>query len=170
MIEEDRRRRPQDRDSPRGTNPPRILVAEDDSAMRSLLARTLRRAGYIVMESTDGLNLLTHVGSFLLREPGEDIALIISDIRMPGATGLEVLEGLHETAGIPPIILITAFGDRETHEKARRLGCLAVFNKPFDVDDLVATVRNAVPLPPSRHAGGGRHSCRLPHHGSSRRL
>ena len=130
---------------------PHVLLAEDDKEMRSLLAVALRRAGYGVTECSNGIELLEHLGSFIL--PDEDyevIDLVISDIRMPGVTGLEILEGLSRHGSFPPFILITAFGDVETHARAKYWGALATFDKPFDVDDLVAKVRKAVPLSDQR--------------------
>lgn len=114
--------------------------------MRALLARALRRTGYVVIECSNGVELLEHLGSYILREEEhEEIDLIISDIRMPGVTGLEILEGLNQHEDFPPFILITAFGDAETHAEAERFGALAMFDKPFDIDDLIAKVRKIVP-------------------------
>ena len=66
-----------------------VLVAEDDDDMRALLASTLRQSGYTVIECTDGLDLVEHLSS-LLGSPGTypHIDLVVSDIRMPWATGL----------------------------------------------------------------------------------
>jgi len=126
---------------------PRILLAEDDKEMRVLLAGALRRAGYEVIECGNGVELLEHLGSFILPdEEHEEVNLVISDIRMPGLTGLEILEGVSKCSDFPPFILITAFGDVETHARAKYWGALAMFDKPFDVDDLVARVRKVVPL------------------------
>jgi DNA-binding response OmpR family regulator len=122
---------------------PRILVAEDDDAMRALLAQALRSHGYEVAELSDGLHLVARLAA---AEPSQ-FAAVVSDIRMPGASGLDVLEGLKGCKGAPPMILITAFGDRETHELARRLGAAAMFDKPFDVEDLLLEVRRIAPLP-----------------------
>src|SRR5262245_59529454 len=126
---------------------PQILLTEDDKEMRVLLASALRRAGYTVTECGDGIELLEHLGSYVLPdEEHEKVDLVISDIRMPGLTGLEILQGLSRRGDFPPFILITAFGDVETHARAEYYGALAMFDKPFDVDDLVAKVRKVVPL------------------------
>ena len=73
------------------------------------------------------------------------IDLVVTDIRMPGLTGLEVLESLFDRHGHPPVICMTAFGDPETHALAGRLGAAAVFDKPFDIDILVDRVRTLCP-------------------------
>ena len=130
------------------TSPPHILLAEDDKEMRTLLAQELSTAGYRVSECPDGWNLLEHLSSFILPDSRkhEKVDLVISDIRMPGLTGLEILEGVQETNGIPPMILITAFGDKDTHVQTEKLGATAMFDKPFEIDDLLAKVRQIVPL------------------------
>jgi DNA-binding response OmpR family regulator len=123
-----------------------VLLAEDDYEMRTLLAMALRKAGYEVVECSDGIGMLTYLAAFLLpnefaREP---VDLIISDIRMPGASGMEVLEGKPEKRDFPPMILITAFGDAETHALANQFGAAAIFDKPFDVDVLLAKVEDVL--------------------------
>jgi CheY-like chemotaxis protein len=129
------------------TSPGRILLGEDDDQMRSLLAGELHREGYEVVECRNGVQLLDRLYSFLLPHGREDYHLIISDIRMPGLTGLEILAGLADKPGFPPTILITAFGDDETHAEAERYHVVAVFDKPFDIEDLLAKVRETVPPP-----------------------
>ncbi len=124
----------------------RILLAEDDKEMLVLLAQALRRAGYEVIECHNGWELLNQIESLTTFDKFENIDLIISDIRMPGVTGMEVLEGSHKLKGFPLMILITAFGDEQTHEKAERLGVTAVFDKPFDIDDLIYKVRKILPI------------------------
>jgi len=126
-------------------NTPRVLLAEDDNDMRTLLAWSLRKYGYEVVECTDGVQLLDNLSSFFFLEETAAFNLIISDIRMPGVTGLEVLEGMHEYKTFPPIILITAFGDEETHTQAHQFGVTAIFDKPFNLDDLLAKVQEIVP-------------------------
>jgi len=121
----------------------RILLAEDDKEMRTLLALSLKRAGYDVVKCSDGIDMLTHLAAFLMTyEPvHESFDLIISDIRMPGATGMEVLQGKPKRADFPPMILITAFGDDEIHAKAAECGVAAMFDKPFNVDELLEKVK-----------------------------
>lgn len=129
----------------------RILLGEDDLQMRAVLAEALRKKGYTVVECADGMNVLNELSYVLLspevssRDP-EHFDLVVSDIRMPGVTGLSILEGVQLFEGFPPIILITAFGDDETHAAAERLGAAAMFDKPFDVDDLLRRVEELAPL------------------------
>ena len=125
--------------SPQARGP--VLLAEDDDAMRAMIASALRRDGYEVIEAANGLQLWelleTYVGDGPVRTP----ALVISDIRMPGASGLEVLAALRAHNPTTPVVLTTAFGDAETHAEGDRLGAQLVLDKPFDLADLRTVVR-----------------------------
>lgn len=118
-------------------HPQRVLLAEDDERMRRLVANALRDDGFDVIEARNGAEFLEWVG-FLLLHPraGRPFDLIITDFRMPFATGVEILAGLGRAASVTPVILMTAFGDEATHAEAHRLGADAIFDKPFDVNDL----------------------------------
>jgi CheY-like chemotaxis protein len=122
-----------------------ILLAEDDLEMRKLLSWSLERKGYKVTECGDGTALMKKLG---LLGPGKTMQscdLIISDNRMPGATGLEVLASVREFPDFPPMILITAFPDAESRDLAIRLGAVAIMAKPFNIDDLIVKVKETIP-------------------------
>jgi two-component system response regulator (stage 0 sporulation protein F) len=123
----------------------RILLVEDDDEMRRLLAQAICEDGYEVIQCHDGGEFLVRLQSLIVDKRSVDFDIIISDIRMPGLTGLEILEDLHEYNGFPPMILITAFGDKETHAKAEKFGAAAIFDKPFEIDDLLAKLRGILP-------------------------
>jgi CheY-like chemotaxis protein len=89
--------------------------------------------------------MLNHYFSVASLQKEAAFDLVISDVRMPGLTGIEILEGMYKHKGFPPVVLITAFGDEETHEQAHRLGAVAMFDKPFDIDELIAKVQEIVP-------------------------
>jgi CheY-like chemotaxis protein len=125
---------------------PRILVAEDDAEMRRLLVWNLNKAGFDVVECVDGWELLDHLGKPVLSGDPDDYDLIVSDIRMPGVTGLEILEGIHDTEWFVPMILITAFGSAEVHREAEELGAAGMFDKPFEIDDLIRRIREVLVL------------------------
>jgi CheY-like chemotaxis protein len=117
--------------------PVRVLLAEDDPDMRELLASALRQDGLDVVEARDGAALLDRLAEALSADGDLDgYDVIVSDIRMPGYSALDILAGVRRALRHTPVILITAFGDRVTHERAMRLGAIAVFDKPFDIDDL----------------------------------
>ncbi len=122
-----------------------ILVAEDDREMCRLVAMVLNKEGYNVTMCNSGINLVSHLTADALNVGGDHFDLVISDIRMPGISGMEVLEGLKGSLDGPPVILITAFGDAETHAAADRLGAVAVLDKPFNMDALVRIVRSTLP-------------------------
>jgi DNA-binding response OmpR family regulator len=126
-------------------SPPRVLVAEDDREMRALLTWSLREAGYFVHEVADGMGLCRDLVPQLIDEQDEPFDLVISDVRMPGIDGLEVLRGLRYFPNRPPIIIITAFGDDALHQEAEKLGARVV-DKPFDFDELIETVLSIVPV------------------------
>jgi DNA-binding response OmpR family regulator len=125
-------------------DPQRILLAEDDLEMRRFLSSALRKDGYEVVEASSGAELLTTLATYLRRPMTRPYDLIISDQRMPGLSGLEVLEGFEGEDWLPPFILITAFGSREIEDGALRAGAAMVLDKPFDLDDLRAIVSGLI--------------------------
>jgi len=134
-----------------------VALAEDDDALRSLVATMLRRAGYVVREFSSGSQLLRTLAPAATTEPASserevegvgvdhEIGLVISDIRMPGASGLDVLTKLHHAKLTIPVVLMTAFGDRLVHEKALQLGAAALIDKPFELDELIALATRLLP-------------------------
>jgi CheY-like chemotaxis protein len=126
-------------------SPPLVLVAEDDADVRRLVATTLRVDGYSVIEARDGADLVEHIGSALLfgnvRGELEPIALVISDVRMPGRDGLEILAQLRRSEIGVAVILMTAYPDPAVRRSAERLGVDAFLCKPFEIDQLRGVVR-----------------------------
>lgn len=121
----------------------RVLLAEDDAEMRRLLELALGESGYQVVALPDGAELVDELERCHADPAEPPFSVIISDIRMPGPSGLGLLDALRDLHWLPPVILITAFGSQELHEKARRLGALATLDKPFDMSALVRLVRSA---------------------------
>lgn len=111
-----------------------ILVADDDPAMRGMLSMSLRRQGFEVDECSDGKELVERLEAARGGSRAPD--LVVSDLRMPGLSGLDVLHWLKTWLPDVPLILITAFGDPHTHRRAKELGAVAVVDKPFDLRDL----------------------------------
>lgn len=114
-----------------------VIVADDDRDTRRLLAAAIRSTGLEVIEACDGRELLGH---FSALGGADGLRLIVSDVQMPHCTGLSALAEIREASPTLPVILITAFGDEDTHAEARRLGAAAVFNKPFDLRQLMDSV------------------------------
>jgi CheY-like chemotaxis protein len=123
----------------------RVLLAEDDPDMRRLLAARLRAAGHHVVEASDGVGIVDVIESMVWSEPPDAFDVIVSDVHMPGLSGLDVLAALR-CSGLPtPVILITAFGDDDVHAEALELGAVAVLDKPIDPQALDAAVMQVVP-------------------------
>jgi DNA-binding response OmpR family regulator len=123
-----------------------ILFAEGDQRERHRLAKRLRDESYYVTECRDGMQLVDHLDRYLFPEQGEAerYDLIISGNRTAGVTGMEILEAARQLEGFPPMVLITAFEDAQTHKRARQLGVVALFDQPFDVEEMVCEVRKAI--------------------------
>ena len=113
----------------------RIVVAEDDAEMRRLVVEALRKDGHEVIEAADGAHLLVEVVSKAHRAESPPVDLIVSDIRMPAASGLDVVIALREAHCATKVILMTAFGDDDTRARAEALGA-RLFDKPFALKDL----------------------------------
>lgn len=99
--------------------------------MRGMLEAALGRAGFEVETATNGTDLLARLDA--AQRVDRAPQLIVSDICMPGLTGLDVLSRVRQRFPDLPVILITAFGDAPTHRRARALGAADVIDKPFDL-------------------------------------
>lgn len=125
--------------------PPRVLLADDDHDTRAVLAAALRQDGFQVLEARDGGELLDLVSASLLGETAPQPDLIVSDVRMPGFSGLGILTGLRASSWKVPFVLVTAYGSDELFDEAREVGADAIFYKPFDIDDLRTAICNLLP-------------------------
>jgi CheY-like chemotaxis protein len=128
--------------------PLRIIVADDEPDIRHLVAAALAGCGYDVLQARNGAELLDEIGGSLVSgDPTGRPDVIIADVRMPGLTGLEILDVVRKAHWETGVILMTAYADRTTREEARRLGADALFAKPFDPENLVTAVANMTPPP-----------------------
>lgn len=118
-----------------------ILVAEDNDSMRALIARALRQQGHRVVEVRNGFELMHWVELMRRWTPVTPIIdLVVTDYRMPMFTGIECIGQLHLARVGTPVIMITAFGDRQLHKEALRQGASQVLDKPLDMPVLCAEV------------------------------
>ena len=108
---------------------PRVLVIDDEPRMVEVIAMVLRREGYEVTPETDAEKGLALHAS-------EPFDLLITDLRMPGPDGLEVLRRAREVDPELPVILITAHGTISSAVEALREGAFDYVQKPFDNDEL----------------------------------
>src|SRR5438477_11313716 len=118
---------------------PRILIVDDDAGQRSLFDSFLRSQGFDTVPVASGERALE-----VLRN-GE-ISMMISDVRMPGISGLETLRQARKEHTVLPVLLVTAYADIREAVGAMRDGALNYLAKPIDLDELVATVQQATGL------------------------
>src|SRR5512137_1552563 len=119
-----------------GSKAPRILIVDDDPGQRSLLDSFLRSQGFDTVTVASGEQALE-----TLRAGG--ISMMISDVRMPGLSGLETMRRARKEHAVLPILLVTAYADIREAVGAMRDGALNYLAKPIDLDELLATVQQA---------------------------
>ena len=115
-------------------NPTRILIAEDETLIRLDLAEMLREAGYeVVAEAKNGQEAIE-----LALEHKPDLAIL--DVKMPVLDGISAAEKIIDIA---PVLMLTAFSQRDLVERARDAGAMAYVVKPFTLDDLIPAIEIA---------------------------
>ncbi len=135
----------------------RVLIVEDDAGIRESAAMALEKAGHRTFQASDAAAALQ-----ALREHRVDV--VVSDIYMPGESGLSLLETIAERKDAPAVILMTARGTIETTAIAQRIGAFDYLAKPFDLAQLIDRVAAAAsrraperaaiePSPPTRMIG-----------------
>ena len=114
-----------------------VHVIDDDEAIRQSLAFLLQAAK---------IEVVTHVSAtvFLQALPRTDLSCIITDVRMPGMSGVELLRRLKELDVGAPVIVITGHGDVPLAVEAMKIGAADFLEKPFDDEVLLASVRSAM--------------------------
>jgi len=121
----------------------RVLVVDDELLIRWSINETLTVCGYSVLEAPDGATAVR-----TLTESAPPIDVILLDYRLPDSKELALLATIRRLAPTTPVILMTAFGTPEIIEGAVTLGVSRVLNKPFDLHELPAFIRDArVPTP-----------------------
>jgi len=115
----------------------RVLVVDDDPEMCAFLSDLLETEGYLVSSLHDSLE-----ASRTLRK--EDFDVLVTDLRMKGLKGLDLLEEAKKTAPLTPVIIITAFGTIESAIQAMKMGAFDYLTKPFRADELLLTVKKAL--------------------------
>jgi response regulator NasT len=124
--------------APQPPTSPRILVAEDEAIIRLDLVEMLTEAGYtVVAQATNGVEAIA-----LANEHKPDLAIL--DVKMPEMDGITAAAAIIDIA---PVLMLTAFSQRELVERARDAGAMACVVKPFSISDLVPAIEIAI----SRH-------------------
>jgi two-component system response regulator RegA len=128
---------------------PSILIVDDDEVFRTRLARAFRERGYDVRTAADAAEALARA-----RDDSPEMAVV--DLRMPGASGLELVRDLKALDPATRILVLTGYGSIATAIEAVRIGATYYLSKPADVDDILAGFARgeAPPLdpPPSDYA------------------
>jgi two-component system, chemotaxis family, chemotaxis protein CheY len=125
--------------------PGRVLLVDDQPELRRLIRRSLHRAGYVVVEAWNG-----RVAVELAQQLHFDV--VISDVRMPDVTGIELLATLRELDPDLPVVLTSGSPDPLTSLASRDLGAFAYLVKPVPFDTIRATARRAIELRRARAA------------------
>lgn len=130
----------------RRTVPARVLIVDDEPSSLELLEVYLSEKGYEVSCAVDGRECMEKMAVF---KP----EVIVLDVHLPDADGLDILGRLKEGKNAPHIIIITAFHDMETTIKAMKLGAFEYITKPIDVDDLETAIFRAMDLRGKKKGG-----------------
>ena len=145
----------------------KILVVDDDPVIGKSIERVLSGKGYAVINAADGATALNKLAN-------EDYDLVVTDIKMPGMSGLEVAERVRANTPWMPVLIVTGYGSDESEARAKAAGVTEFLRKPLSPEMIETSVGAAVAAPPPvvetkpapAAAAGGRgrtHRCgRLP--------
>ncbi|HZV46540.1 MAG TPA: sigma-54 dependent transcriptional regulator [Thermodesulfovibrionales bacterium] len=115
----------------------KILIVEDEKSMREVLKILLEGEGYEVMTASDGLEGIAHLDKDIFD-------LVVTDVKMPKVDGFEVLKRIKEISPDTIVIMITAFGTKESGIEAMKLGAYDYISKPFNIDEIRLIVKKAI--------------------------
>lgn len=116
-----------------------VLLVEDEKIVRVSLAEALREEGYIVLPVNDGKSAESALDE-------AEFSLVITDLRLPEVSGMELLRKCLAEAPSTPVIMMTAFGTIKDAVEAMRIGAFDYITKPFDLDEMLLTVSKALEL------------------------
>src|SRR5690349_20566462 len=117
--------------------PARILVVDDEQAVRSMLAEFLASEGFAVETAADG-------GDALARLSAHGFDLVLSDVRMPGMSGMALLSAIRQSHHQVGVLIITGCEDVAMAVEAMKAGALDYIQKPFHLAKVATTVREAL--------------------------
>lgn len=116
---------------------PTVLVVDDKEMLRDSVGVTLQRAGFTILAASSGNQALDLITT---RRPDA----VVTDLKMPGMTGVELVEKVREFDEDLPVVLMTAFGTVDTAVRAMKLGASDYITKPFEGDELVIAVKRSL--------------------------
>lgn len=115
-----------------------ILIADDEPILLEQLAEIVASLGYPIVTANDGSDLLSKVNS------NKNIVAVLSDIKMPKMTGLDVLKFMRENNNHTPMVFLTGYGGGDILNQALSLGAHDLLEKPFKVEDLLEVLSAAI--------------------------
>jgi DNA-binding NtrC family response regulator len=128
----------------------RVLVVDDEADARELITQVLSQAGYEVEDAADGFAALAKVSHY---RPD----VVLTDLRMPGMHGVDLLQRIRRVHGDVPVIIATGLETWDLCTSAEAYGAVTCLIKPLDIDELVWTIEMALacrPVEPVGRAGG----------------
>ncbi len=117
---------------------PRVLVVDDEPDIRSLIVRVLEADRFVVTSTGDGREALALINK-------QNFDLIVTDVRMPHVSGIDVLRAVKKVSPSTEVVIITGFGTIEAAEEAVRLGAYDYLSKPLpNIKDVVRIAKQAI--------------------------
>lgn len=113
----------------------KILVVDDQVGIRMLIQEVLKNEGHEIKTASTGLEAVSLI-------QGEHFDTLLLDMQLPGMTGVEILEETKECLQNTKIMMMTAYGEQSLVERAKSLGVVHFFTKPFNIVELRTTVNN----------------------------
>jgi len=133
-----------------------VLIVEDDQRLRTSVAKILSRKGFSVIDAADG-----DCAVRLIRDPSQDIALVLLDLTLPGTPSQEVFAELQRSRPGVKVILTTPYGRESVAGQLNALDYENIIRKPYHLNELVTIVRQALPLETVGPAGENHHGGRI---------
>lgn len=115
----------------------KILIVDDQFGIRILLNEVLQREGYETFQAANGMQALE-----IVKQHSPDLVLL--DMKIPGMDGIEILKRMKQLKKEIRVIIMTAYGELDMIQKAKDLGALTHFSKPFDIEDIKRAVKEVV--------------------------
>lgn len=117
----------------------KILIVDDQFGIRILLNEVMIREGYETYQAANGVQALE-----IVQNHAPD--LILLDMKIPGMDGIEILKRVKKIDSDISVIIMTAYGELDMIQEAKKLGAVTHFAKPFDIDDIRKAVREYLPI------------------------
>ncbi|GIN20289.1 MAG TPA: response regulator [Bacillus bacterium] len=112
----------------------KVLIVDDQFGIRTLLNEVLQKEGYEIFQAANGFQALS-----VTEQHAPDLVLL--DMKIPGMDGLEILKKMKEINPDIRVLIMTAYGELDLIEQTKKLGALAHFSKPFDIEEIRSAVK-----------------------------